>query len=315
MINPLFILFALVLSNLVYAKPLNNIVVFGDSLSDNGNLYKLQNLPPSPPYYAGRFSNGPVWVEKLAEACFPKNGSAHLQDYAFGGAAIIEEEDDIVFSLKLEVATYLSAHQDKADENSLFILWIGANNYLMAPPNVEETLTQVNTGIRHGLQRLVKAGAKHIMLVSLPDLGNSPFPKEFYSEDEIPFIREKLSLYSRRHNELLVDMINELKQSNSDIQWLYFDAGSKVKEVLDAPENYGIRNTTDACYATFTENSTKRSLLSLATNLKPEAEQTEPDHCNTYLFFDGVHPTTSAHKILAEQAKALLDSEGIEFLT
>jgi phospholipase/lecithinase/hemolysin len=32
--------------------PIDHIVVFGDSLSDTGN--------------AGRFSNGPVWVEQLA---------------------------------------------------------------------------------------------------------------------------------------------------------------------------------------------------------------------------------------------------------
>ena len=58
---------AFLFSGIVAATPLQNIVVFGDSLSDNGNLYEIMKhqLPQSPPYYKGRFSNGPVWVEHL----------------------------------------------------------------------------------------------------------------------------------------------------------------------------------------------------------------------------------------------------------
>src|SRR4051794_21355123 len=43
------------------------IVAFGDSLSDTGNVYIASGgtFPPAP-YAAGRFSNGPVWVESLA---------------------------------------------------------------------------------------------------------------------------------------------------------------------------------------------------------------------------------------------------------
>jgi phospholipase/lecithinase/hemolysin len=52
--------------SVVHAGAITEIVVFGDSLSDTGNLFayeKMMNLPllpPSPPYYQGRFSNGRV---------------------------------------------------------------------------------------------------------------------------------------------------------------------------------------------------------------------------------------------------------------
>src|SRR6188472_1030511 len=41
--------------------------VFGDSLSDVGNTYAAAGAPLSPPYSNGRYSNGPVWHEQLAD--------------------------------------------------------------------------------------------------------------------------------------------------------------------------------------------------------------------------------------------------------
>ena len=81
---------------------LQEIVVFGDSISDNGvclecqpqyldgslfpknigNAFKLTNgtWPADPAYFKGHFSNGPVWVEDLAETLGVK-----LNDFAIGG--------------------------------------------------------------------------------------------------------------------------------------------------------------------------------------------------------------------------------------
>src|SRR5437660_8377950 len=49
----------------VCADPITQMVVFGDSLSDVGNVYAATGSPPAP-YYPGRYSNGPIWVERLA---------------------------------------------------------------------------------------------------------------------------------------------------------------------------------------------------------------------------------------------------------
>ena len=77
------------------ATPLNKIVVFGDSLSDNGNLYEYMKhkLPISPPYFEGRFTNGPVWIENIATFYYPDDAEAHLLDYAFGGSGVSEPDD------------------------------------------------------------------------------------------------------------------------------------------------------------------------------------------------------------------------------
>ena len=56
------------------------VIAYGDSLSDNGNLFKATGQP-GPPYFQGRASNGPVAVELLAADL-----GIPLLDYAFGGA-------------------------------------------------------------------------------------------------------------------------------------------------------------------------------------------------------------------------------------
>ncbi|MGI9449228.1 MAG: SGNH/GDSL hydrolase family protein, partial [Geminicoccaceae bacterium] len=52
----------------VASEQVTDVVVFGDSLSDRGNIPILSdgvNFPPSPPYVDNRFSNGPVYSELL----------------------------------------------------------------------------------------------------------------------------------------------------------------------------------------------------------------------------------------------------------
>jgi phospholipase/lecithinase/hemolysin len=305
----IFTLFALLLSSFIHASSLNKIVVLGDSLSDNGNLYKLYKIPSSPPYFEGRFSNGPIWAELLADSYYPENGNSHLFDMAFGGAAIAEDEDDAIFSLKFEIDTYLGAHQAKADKDSLFVIWIGGNNYLMTPSDVDETLGFVNRGIRNGVKKLIDAGAKHIMLINLPDLGMAPLSSEFYSEKNAVTVKDQLSFYCKRHNELLLQTYNELKQANPEIELLHFDAGSKFKEIMAAPQNYGIENTTDACYSAKFEKTTNNLILALASTEKLKREGS----CDSYLFFDAVHPSAKAHKMIANEVRAYLDAEGVIF--
>jgi hypothetical protein len=58
----------------------SRLVVFGDSLSDNGNLFELIGQP-LPPYWDGRSSNGPTYAEQLAQLLH-----VPLDDLAFGGA-------------------------------------------------------------------------------------------------------------------------------------------------------------------------------------------------------------------------------------
>ena len=72
------------------------LYVFGDSLSDAGNLLLATSAPgspvspqPLPPYANGQFSNGPTWVEDLSVSLGLGAEQPSLlggNDYAYGGA-------------------------------------------------------------------------------------------------------------------------------------------------------------------------------------------------------------------------------------
>ncbi|KTD23193.1 GDSL family lysophospholipase PlaA [Legionella londiniensis] len=296
-------------SGCVIATPLNNLVVFGDSLSDNGNLYEYmkRQLPVSPPYYSGRFSNGPVWIELVAKNYYPNDTGSHLQDYAFGGAGVLgegEDSDDSLFTLQSEIESYLLAHQDKADEQSLFVVWIGANNYLAIPDDWEAAIKRVNSGIKSSLAKLANKGAKHILVVNLPDLGRTPIARDFEAI-------EVLTAYSKRHNAVLAQEIEHLQSLYPDVQWVYLDVDKILGDVFTEPEKYGFTNITDTCYeALMDEPSGQETILRMVSRVKPKIEA---DACTGYLFFDPVHPTAPAHQIMAEKAKEILARAGIEF--
>lgn len=297
---------AFLLSGMINAAPLHNIVVFGDSLSDNGNLYELMKhqLPPSPPYYEGRFSNGPVWVEHLIASYFPKSASAHLFDYAVGGAGVSnDDDDDVLFTLKKQVTTYFLSHQNKADPNDLYVVWIGANNYLALPEETDQTLNDVNSGILASVDEIIKKGAKHVLLINIPDLGRTPAATEFE-------VADVMSYFSRKHNEMLFQSYVQLKKNNPDVEWLYYDVGTLFADVLVHPAKYGFTNVTNTCSDRIAGGVKKESLLKMVARVQSIANN---DVCDGYLFFDLVHPSDSAHRMISEKVRAFFDRSGVVF--
>src|SRR5277367_974499 len=115
-----------------------NLVVFGDSLSDVGNLSLSDgNIEtPSPPYYDGRFSNGPLWVDTLASYL----GDAPLQpssvggtDYAWGGATVAFSLGGDPPSIPEQISQYLgnlATANETITANDVFAVWAGTNDYL-----------------------------------------------------------------------------------------------------------------------------------------------------------------------------------------
>ena len=303
--------FILCLSTFASAATLNKVVVFGDSLSDNGNIYEYtkHQLPISPPYYAGRFTNGPVWIELLTQSYFPQTAKTHLFDYAFAGAAVADSDDDTLFTLRSQVSSYFLTHQDKADDKSLYVVWIGANDYLNIPENlndysVEDAVHGVNLGILRNLQRIADKGAKHILVLNLPDLGQTPIARDFNAVSV-------LTASSDQHNAMLLENVKALEKAYPDVQWLFFDIRSALDEMIVSPEQYGFSNVTGTCYEAAIDEVTVRSVLTIASHIKKK--NSIGNACEGFLFFDPVHPSALAHRILSERVRGLLDDADIQF--
>jgi phospholipase/lecithinase/hemolysin len=124
------------------ATSFSQVVAFGDSLSDNGNLLGLVAVP-APPYANGRFSNGIVAVEVLAAGL-----STTLDDRAYGGATSgyyhgpsdyvagvftggLVTATGVKTGLLGQVDTYLGLGKNAAgvDSNALYVVWAGANDF------------------------------------------------------------------------------------------------------------------------------------------------------------------------------------------
>lgn len=288
------------------AATLNKIVVFGDSLSDNGNLYEYMKhqFPLSPPYYEGRMTNGPVWAELFAKAYFPTDLKAHFSDYAYAGAGVEDGEDDEpLFTLHSEIDSYLLTHQDKADENALYVLWIGSNNYLAVPENINQSVKNVMNGMQRGLRRLADKGAKHIVVLNLPDLGRIPVARDFDAVSQ-------LTELSTKHNAQLLERLDALKQRYPSVQWLHFDVRGELDDILTHPERHGFSNVMGTCYEAAIDEPSDQSALQIVAHVQAHLTSSV---CDGYLFFDPVHPSAAAHQLLARRMGELLQEAGISF--
>src|SRR4029079_5572960 len=117
----------------LFAQP-SELVFFGDSLTDNGNLYNtsLKFIPKDPPYYSGRFSDGPVWADYMS-SYFNKKYGTQTQNYAVGGATVVSRsifDGALPYHLKYEVNRYIKSKSPTNKDSVLYLLWLGANDYM-----------------------------------------------------------------------------------------------------------------------------------------------------------------------------------------
>jgi outer membrane lipase/esterase len=285
------------------AVPLQKVFVFGDSLSDMGNVSAVtepvlgEPIPVSPPYFMGRFSNGPVWVEILAEQ-FDLELSPFLAggtNFAFGGAKIGLDTKDvlardvgvIIPSIRSQVQAFFAQHLfDDADAEALYILWGGANDLRDALVTATDPLAQVQPAIDDltaAIEDLADAGAVFFLVPNLPDLGRTP-ESSARSPDEIA----RATAVSVAFNNALETALDSL-EAKRGITIIQLDTFSLLEEVVADPAAFGFTNTTEACLA-------GDAFAGGTPCAQPEA----------YVFWDLIHPTAAAHALLAEFALTAL---------
>ncbi|HEV2675112.1 MAG TPA: autotransporter domain-containing protein [Aliidongia sp.] len=260
------------------------IHVFGDSLSDNGNIPKLYGVTarPSPPYYPGRFSNGPAYAEYLPSLL--NVPEARFTDDALGGAlsGTTNLGNFPEAGTENEVERYL-ATGSRANSRDLFVLWTGANDYLglsgaanpsIPLPVVQAVLTQVAAtavgNISLEVTQLASTGVKNFLVPNLPNLGVTPTLNGTPASADIGLFA------TTAHNADLTQSMAQLSRQ-LHVNIVVADVDALVSDVIAHPAKYGLTNVTQEC------------VLNAAC-----IAQKQP-----YLFWDEEHPTEQFHQIFA----------------
>ena len=267
--------------------PFSNIFVFGDSLSDNGNLASLPQFSflNSRPYNHG-FTNGKFAVEVLAKNLNLKvkpslyfQGRPKGNNYAVAGATARNQGNATdPFNLTSQVDEFLTFHNGSAPASALYIIFIGGNDVFDAlnpSNNPAQVISSAVDAIDDAINELAKNGAEAILVVNVPDIGLTPKIRSFGK----PVVDAATAL-SIQFNSLLLSHLNKIEQELQK-DFVYFDFFQLSQRVSADSKGMGYTNSTEACFnsTTFVFNS--------ACN--------EVDRFDDFIYFDDEHPTADAH--------------------
>lgn len=290
--------------------------VFGDSLSDTGNLYALTKgaVPVSPPYSKGRFSNGAVWVQDLAALLRLGQVTPSLKgghDFAYGDAQTgptLAHPGNSILDKAIDLPAQLSAYQ-KAVPNpqpdALYALWIGSNDvdalitglldhsHSLSSGDIKTDINQAVGNIGSVVDSLAKDDMKHLLALNVPDLSKNPraiAAAKTVDPSDPDAVLATIQTLTKTFNSALQQELLSLAQHDG-FQLSLVNTYTALDDIVADPRKYGLTNVTDPCW---TGNLTDSQSGSVCANP------------NDHLFWDDLHPTAAVQSIVATDAlKAL----------
>lgn len=252
---------------------IHKIYVFGDSLSDTGNLEAatLSFLPNAKNYFMGRFSDGYLWIDNLAENYHTTIGdNQFIKDYAVGGATAFPYANQVsvfhlayslVGNLSTQLNDFSKTHQ-QFKPSDLIMVWIGANDFLWAGDMyfcgkltkacIEGQVQKADQGtIIQWAADSVKAqvkimeekyGAQHIVIIGLPDF--SVIPHYIFDQPTVAALK-KADIHS--YNDKLKTFVKENQAAGHDI--LFYDFDNFLQELIHNKAELTQDNITDVLHS------------------------------------------------------------------
>ena len=290
------------------ARDYTSIVVFGDSLSDTGNVadltqaqYDVRIPGPYADYTDGRFTDGDdtipaaqkyfgVWIEQLAAMLPAKpmiiNSLNGGTNYAYGfattgsgtGVFTFGPSDSLsvdVNNIGQQITDYLATRPTISDK-TLFVVWGGAIDVLYATSPDDVIKAGINQAIN--VQRLIDAGATQFIIPNLPPLGLVP---RLNGSPTTSIPGTKASIL---YNQVLaagLDIVHDFNFGRH-LRFVQLDVFALFNKIVASPAEYSLADVTTSSQGIY---------------------KVDPD---TYLFWDDLHPTTRGHNILALTAFSML---------
>ena len=266
--------------------------VFGDSLSDTGNIAaKSGGAVPPPPYVDGYFSNGQPFTGIIAEHFDP----ASVTNYAHGFAEAVNPGPeplpaDLALHLDEQMSLFAADAAGGGAAGSLITMLFGANDifealevvaptlspspssWVAALSDVKATATEAALAVADAVSTLVTYSPAQIIVLNLPDIGSTPA----YAGTILSGLA---SAATNTFNTVLAENVTGLTGGGTSVE--LYDLYSLFEAVQAFPSAFGFDPalTGTPCFAVLTAI---------------------PD-CNGFLFADTVHPTSQAHALLAQE--------------
>jgi phospholipase/lecithinase/hemolysin len=300
------------------APTFTQVIVFGDSLSDDGNIahrardlvgfsYPSRNFNYSDYRFTDDTNTSPAanlyvgtWHEQLEKTflglAVAKNSLDGGTDYAFGGATTKDGTQDrtiinnpfpfgggdstiTIDNMGKQINDYLASHA--TDPNALYILWGGGNDLFddFSAQNVTNTATRVGMLII----RLANAGARNFLVPNVPPLG--AVPNSFGDPNRVAGLDQASASYRTQLSSAVGSVVRGFAGNGITIHLYNLDVWLGVIRVLGQPAKYNFVNTIDSAQG---------------------ASGVNPDQ---YLFWDDIHPTTGGDHELANEANRLLSGQ------
>ena len=302
----------------------DQLYVIGDSLSDGGaysqavqaggggllpqiNYRFLTNAPDgSSTTYAENLGTA-LGIDVLPNvfSAVPAAGLGQVTlggtNYAQGGARVSNPQG-IGFSPSTGITTLpmttqvdrLLAEHPTLGANDLILLWGGANDVFVqagavgaaaaTPAQAGAALAQAATELVAQVDRLRAAGAENIVVVTVPDIGTTPFGLS-------------LGAQGAALQTGLVNAFNSQLVASIDGKAVIVDAEQLLSAIRSDPLKYGFTAPNAA-----TVPACPDTALTCLQGINASADSEER------LFADGVHPTTASHALLGEAAFAGLQA-------
>ncbi len=291
------------------AQAYTGMVSFGDSLSDVGNTVSTLSVFGEPFvrsqtgynasfFFNGRFSNGPVWSERLNDllgfgTMLRNDGVSVLSGSNFAWAAARSGTGNsfgLIPNLQPQIGFYtdqLAANNPvlPVPASTLFTLWIGGNDVFAHVENDDPiTPAQVAANVSTAVTNLYNAGGRSFLIPNLPPIGLSPD----YLND--PIKGPKATTFANGYNAQLDLSLDALSGSLPGIHIIKLDINQIFLDVIANPAAYGLTNVTQRAYTPFPGENPPAPYGSVVGN---------PDQ---YLYWDSAHGTTAVNLVIADAA-------------
>lgn len=285
--------------------------VFGDSLSDRGNLALATGglAPASPTYSGGNFSNGPSWSNALSQRLglgpsVPSLAGGTVHAFGFARTDNVAPGFGLpeIINIPGQVSAYIAG---PATPGALFAMWGGANNLLQAlaaaplQPNPQAYLlgeaASAAGGVLAQLGRLHADGARHFLVLNLPDLGATP---RFAAE---PLAAAAGRATTQAFNSVLAAGLAGFG-AQPGVRLHTLDIFQLFERIQSTPAPFGFDNTAMPCVAGLVPD--------IYVNPAAASIVCTPAQAARSVFWDPIHPTAAAHELIGALAAAAVPVPG-----